>query len=310
MTAKRFYLSFLLCLTCSVAHSQPVNISDLLKVIQYDNLGQVDMAIQGIGFEFYKNHNANEDLNGMAITTYCYNRINNTAESWLTIYVRDNVVHKVSLQLSNPEWNINLMNSLENAGLKYISIEFQEGSKTTKYENKSCYFNVEVQGSSAGSASHFYDVIRKAGQYDDQNGQKQIYYGATLSTYGVMSKKYSLKNGVNHGDYIRYHRNGQLFEKYKYVDGRMHGWYRQYDQSGNLVEIRFYKNNSIEGELKAYKYSNDTLVESEVSIYRFNNRNGRCLYYKHFADCTSSKKLDYWFTPNLSKIGDLVKHVV
>ncbi|MCG8577919.1 MAG: hypothetical protein MI810_23780 [Flavobacteriales bacterium] len=74
----------------------------------------------------------------------------------------------------------------------------------------------------------------------DLHGQKVVYYEPVNGEYRIMEYSY-WKNGLQHGEYKKYHPSKKLAEEGNFVDGNKEGIIKHYYPSGKLARLERYK---------------------------------------------------------------------
>ena len=77
----------------------------------------------------------------------------------------------------------------------------------------------------------------KLGKLD---GQRVVFYEPVNGQYRVMEYAY-WKNGIQHGEYKKYHPNTKLAEEGNFVDGNKNGDIKHYHPNGKLAMIERYQ---------------------------------------------------------------------
>lgn len=72
------------------------------------------------------------------------------------------------------------------------------------------------------------------------HGQRVVFYEPQNGQYKVMEYSY-WKDGLQHGEYKKYHPNSKVAEEGKYVDGNKHGEIKHYHPNGKIAMIERYK---------------------------------------------------------------------
>jgi hypothetical protein len=93
------------------------------------------------------------------------------------------------------------------------------------------------------------------------HGIRVTYYPDGKTVYS----KLTLNHGIKHGPFIRYYRNGQIFEHSAYRDGKKHGPARKYYKNGSLLAEFAYDNGILLPGLKEY-HRDGTLVTDYPEI--------------------------------------------
>ena len=65
------------------------------------------------------------------------------------------------------------------------------------------------------------------------------------------------ENGLYHGEYRDWHKNGRQWEKSYYINGGLFGEFKLWDEDGQLVQHCFYKDSSLHGECKTWNSSGE-----------------------------------------------------
>jgi len=68
------------------------------------------------------------------------------------------------------------------------------------------------------------------------NGQRVVFYEPQAGQYKVMEYSY-WKNGIQHGEYKKYHPNSKLAEEGNYIDGNRDGQIKYYHPNGKVSLI-------------------------------------------------------------------------
>lgn len=80
------------------------------------------------------------------------------------------------------------------------------------------------------------------------HGIRVTYYSDGKSIYS----KTTLIHGIKNGPFIRYYKNGQIFEHTAYENGKKHGLARKYYKNGNLLAQYEYSSGNVLPGLKEY----------------------------------------------------------
>lgn len=72
-----------------------------------------------------------------------------------------------------------------------------------------------------------------------KHGTWKEYYDHT----GTIMIEEDFLYGIQHGRFISYHPNGQVFSHGEFHNGRREGYFRVYDEAGNNIKILFFINN-------------------------------------------------------------------
>ena len=79
----------------------------------------------------------------------------------------------------------------------------------------------------------------------------------------VKCKTINYKDGLMHGEYLEWHRDGREWKLFNYKDGRLNGEYRKYRKDGSKYYIGNYKNGKRFGDW-VYFYHNDAKKREEI----------------------------------------------
>ena len=93
------------------------------------------------------------------------------------------------------------------------------------------------------------------------HGLRVTYYSDGKTVYS----KLTLNHGIKNGPFIRYYKNGQIFEHTGYKDGKKHRLTRKYYKNGSLMAEYKYSNGIILPGLKEY-HEDGTLVSGYPEI--------------------------------------------
>ena len=107
-------------------------------------------------------------------------------------------------------------------------------------------------------------TLSSVNQIDDMG----IVHGIRVTYYPdgkTVFSRLTLEHGIKNGPFIRYYKNGQIFEHTGYKDGKKHGLTRKYYKNGCLLAEFEYRNGNILPGLKEYRMDG-TLVTDYPEI--------------------------------------------
>jgi len=92
---------------------------------------------------------------------------------------------------------------------------------------------------------------------------------------GVAHKKFVInyENGVPHGEWKKFHKNGKLNEVGNYKEGKLHGELKMFYENGNLHSITNYKEGILHGEQKYFDVNASGKLDG-ISNYKDGKRHG------------------------------------
>jgi antitoxin component YwqK of YwqJK toxin-antitoxin module len=94
-------------------------------------------------------------------------------------------------------------------------------------------------------------------------------------------------DGKRHGEFKRWHENGQLWQHCYFVDGKLHGDYKLWYENGQLRMHCFYVDGKRHGEFKSW------------------NLNGQLATHCYYVD--GKVVIDFFTEPDLCPVTDEVK---
>ena len=102
-------------------------------------------------------------------------------------------------------------------------------------------------------------------------------YSAEYYSNGKTAKEINYTDGVEHGDSISFHSNGQIREKGRYIHGKKEGIWEMYYSDGRVINrITFKDGDSKYGE--EYNYDINRNLELKVTWNAVNDK----FIYEHY----------------------------
>ena len=212
-----------------------------LTLIELQNLCKLSNWENGVelltrkGWEFHDSKRGN-DLEYSTIS-YAYGKndwYEDRATAWFHFLTYNNRVEKISYQPTNNCFK-NIKASLAANGYKQIDNQIYDNYILTTYRNQNFILNITTTTqksvfSDATKVSYIINLIRKGGIYDEDNGEKFIYYDGTTT----IKERCTIKDGKRNGQSYMYSEKGNIQGVFCYVNGELTGPYTVYNDDGGL----------------------------------------------------------------------------
>lgn len=260
---KRFLLYFTITVLCNLnLYSQKLTLTDLTTLCNKKNWEDVNQSLLAKKWTYYDSEKG---------STYKYNTItwsfnkdyySDKAQAWFYLYTYEGYPNKISYSVFNKESYSLIQNSISSAGFKLVNSEIEDNQVISTYSNTQYTLEISTEKrtdddwSERSTTAYRITLIKKAGIYDPDNGEKtDTYYDGTIKA------EYSLVNGKLNGNFKTYYENGNLKKTGNYINGVESGLFKEFDEYGNLEAEYSMTNGELNGSLKTF-YSNGKLKKS------------------------------------------------
>jgi antitoxin component YwqK of YwqJK toxin-antitoxin module len=246
-------------LCCSNSYAQKLSLTDLTNLCNKKNWEDVNQTLLAKNWTYYDSEKG---------STYKYNTItwsfnkdyyNDKAQGWFYLYTYEGFPNKISYSVFNKESYSLIQNSISTAGFKLVDSEIEDNEVTSTYGNGFYTLTISTEKrkdtdwSERSTTAYRITLIKKAGIYDEDNGEKTEYYYSD-----VVKMEYNLTNGKLNGQFKSYYENGNLKMTGNYLNGVKNGSFKEYSEDG-IIEAEYSMTNGVlNGSLKTY-YSNGKL---------------------------------------------------
>jgi len=276
-TVKIFLLSSLL-LFSNLSKGQNLTLANLEKIMTSSDWSYSDNFLAENGWVYT---GFDKTSVGKKITWgYKYDRYDKVAYAWLSLFLEDDKPSSLNYRVFNLE-SSNLVNK-RIASSGYISKKnnltdnrlIKAYSKGNILLAASSYYD-----SDDGSTDYEYNLVRKGGHYDSQNGKKTEYSSEAggwieytmrdgkiqgpfviyYSKGGSVKKKSYIQNGKPNGNTIEYYEDGQVSKKYLMKNGIKTGLEIEYHPNGEIKRKCNYSNGVQNG--KTIEYDENGQIE-------------------------------------------------
>lgn len=271
---------------CVNTFSQKLTLTDLTNLCNKKDWEDINQTLLAKNWTYYNSEKGN---------TYKYNTItwsfnkeeyNDKAQGWVYLYTYDGFPNKISYTVSNKESYSLIQNSILPSGFKLTNSEIEDNKVTSTYENVLYSLKIETEQRKDNDwidrsiTAYNITLIKKAGIYDEENGEKTDYY------YGDIKKaEYNLSNGKINGQIKLYYENGNLKKTGNFTNGVSNGKFIEYDEKGNKTSEYTTLNGEIEGIQTIYEKN-----ISQITNFKKGIKNGQYLMY-NYDDETGNLKL-------------------
>ena len=276
-TVKIFLLSSLL-LFSNLSKGQNLTLANLEKIMTNSDWSYSDNFLAENGWVYT---GFDKTSVGKKITWgYKYDRYDKVASAWLSLFLENDKPSSLNYRVFNLE-SSNLVNK-RIASSGYISKKnnltdnrlIKAYSKGNILLAASSYYD-----SDDGSTDYEYNLVRKGGHYDSQNGKKTEYSSEAggwieytmrdgkiqgpfviyYSKGGSVKKKSYIQNGKPNGNTIEYYEDGQVSKRYLMKNGNKTGLEIEYHPNGEIKRKSNYKNGLQNG--KTIEYDENGQIE-------------------------------------------------
>ncbi|WP_303318784.1 hypothetical protein Q4Q34_04825 [Flavivirga abyssicola] len=111
--------------------------------------------------------------------------------------------------------------------------------------------------------SYFVDNHQSVKVYRDNIYRKPMNGHFIVGDKTTKWEEFHIENGILHGDYYFYHKNGEVFMHSMYKNGKLYGQEKTFFTSGKVKKVNNYKNGLLDGKSISYFENGETLSESE-----------------------------------------------
>jgi len=129
-------------------------------------------------------------------------------------------------------------------------------------------FLISSCGNSQKEVNNEQIVVRHGVAYEINSDKPFTGIRVSHHDNGQIKSKWTYKNGIKNGPYIRYFENGSVYGKKNYKNGESHGEYLAYRRNGQLYERRIYE----DGEMTLNEYYRKNGQIESRDIYKNGER--------------------------------------
>ncbi len=279
---KKIITLFLFCAIVISTSAQNLTLSELQNLCKLSNWENGANTLTRKGWEYHDSKRG--DTYEYSTISYAHSKDEwngKYASAWFQFYTYNNRVERIAYQPTDNAFKA-IKASLASNGYKQIDNQIYNNFISTTYNSPSFTLVIEtttqerMYGNGTIVSYNIY-LTRKGGIYDDDNGEKVIYYYGT----STVKERYTLKNGKRNGKAYAYSENGKLQGEFTYSNGALTGAFTVYHDNGNpsvsgtlingeknglCTEYDYYGNKKSEQYYKNGKY------EGKVTIFNSNGQ--------------------------------------
>ena len=268
-----------LLLFSNLSKGQNLTLANLEKIMRNSNWSYSDDFLSEKDWVYTGYTNTSV---GKTITWgYEYDSYNKRATGWLYLNLEGDKPSSLTYQVFNLKSSNLVNNRIISSG--YIS----ERNKITDNSLMKAYSKGNIllatsknYDSEDGLTTYDYNLVRKGGHYDSQNGKKNEYSSEAggwieytmkdgvmqgpfviyYSKGGSVKQKSYIQNGKLNGNTVEYFENGKVFKKYYMKNGDQSGLEIEYHSNGRIAKKSNYKNGLQNG--KSTQYDENGQIEA------------------------------------------------
>ncbi|WP_439880718.1 hypothetical protein ACSX1A_16365 [Pontibacter sp. MBLB2868] len=249
-----------------IGFAQKLTLTELMSLCGKQNWESVNTTLLTKGWIYHDSQKGDSDHYNTITWSYNKNSYNNKAQGWFYLFTYNSQPDKVSYVTLSKTFYTQIQSSLTSSGYKLLGSKIEDSEVVSTYANATYAIKVSTQRrdedewSDASLTAYQITVIRKAGIYDPDNGNKISYYAD-----GEVETEYSLKNGKLHGLLKIYYESGQLKKQGTYTDGKGNGKFVEYDEYGNKTAEYSMVNDEYNGVATIYEDSFKSIEKEYVN---------------------------------------------
>lgn len=268
---------FILTLIAFSANAQTLSLAELQTLCKLSNWETGANTLTRKGWEYHDSKRG--DTFEYSTITYAHSKddwFEDRAAAWFYFYTYDNHVERISYQPTDNAFKA-IKASLSANGYKQTDSEIHDNYITSTYTSPSFILeiNTTTQERAYGGGkkvSYLLTLTRKGGIYDDDNGEKVVYYYGTSNikerytlkdgkrngkayTYysdGTPQSTFTYVNGTLTGEFVGYYENGEKSITGTVLNGKKNGLVTEYDNTGNKKSEQYYKDGEYDGKYTAF----------------------------------------------------------
>lgn len=279
---KKTFLLSMLMLSIVFATAQDVTLTELQNFCKLLNWQTADDIITKKGWEFHDSKRG--DTYEYSTITYAYDKKTwheDRAAAWLYFFTYNNRVEKVGYTPTDKAYKT-IKASLAANGYKQLNNEINDGSIVSTYSNSNFYVKIETETQErmyggGTMVNYFILLTRKGGIYDDDNGEKVVYYPGT----STVKQRYTLKDGKIQGKSYEYDENGKLDNIFTWVNGKRNGVYEYYHKNGKISVSGTCVDDEMQGLIVTFDEQGNKRKEC---YYKGGEKNGKYVNYVYDDD--------------------------
>lgn len=254
-----------LILISKISFGQNLNLADLEKIMRNRNWSYSDNFLSEKNWVYLSNNNTSV---GKKITwAYDYNSYNEAAAGFLYLELDGDKPSKLTYLMFNLK-SSNLVNKrISSSGYIFKDNKMADNMLIKVYSKGNfLLFTGKEYDSEDGITLYEYNLIKKGGHHDSQNGKKGEY-----SDKGWL--EYTLKDGVHQGPVLLYHtKGGNVKMKSSFQNGKLNGNTVEYFENGKVFKKYYMKNGNKSG--LEIEYHPNGIIARKVN-YKNGIQNGK-----------------------------------
>lgn len=255
-------------------YSQKLSLSNLETICNKKSWENVNQYLLRLNWEYSDSQKGSSTEYNTIIWSFNKEFYSDKAQAWFYLYTYEGFPNKIIYSVFNKPAYMLIQNSLKAKGYKLSDREIKDSEIITSYSNQR--FILKITTLKTNSSDNFntsitaYSItlIKKAGAYDENNGEKFSY-----NIDGSIEVKYNLKNGKLNGYYETYYPSGKIKMTGYYKSGEKNGLFKDYYEDGSIQ----FKYNIKIGKLNGY-FESFFLNGNKKKTGYFKNGNGNGLF--------------------------------
>lgn len=263
-----FTLLILFFIISNYGFGQKLTLTDLTNLCNKKNWEDVNQTLLAKNWIYYDSEKGNTYQYNTITWSYKKDYYNDKAKAWFYLYTYEGLPNKISYTVINKESYSIIQNSIATAGFKLTNSAIEDNEIVSTYSNASYTLKISTEKRSESDysweSSSFtaYNIllIKKAGIYDLDNGNKIDYYDNN-----EVFAEYTLLNGKINGQLKIYYEDGTLKKIGTYSNGIENGLFKEYDEYGDIEYEYNMSNGELSGSFKTY-YTNEKISKSGFNL--------------------------------------------
>ncbi|WP_396167749.1 hypothetical protein [Flavobacterium sp.] len=303
MKQKLTFLLLIIFLSLN-GFGQKLTLTDLASLCNKKNWEDVNQFMLIKGWTYYNSEEGSDDKYNTITWSYNKEDYSDKAQGWFYLYTFDNYPNKIFYSIFNKTSYLLIQNSLITNGFKLIDSEIEDEKVISTYANLGYTLKIsnskrkDEDWSDRSLTAYSITLIKKAGVYDAQNGEKTDYY-----ENDIIKAEYNLINGKINGLLKFYDENGNLQKTTNYINGIASGKVVEYKETGEKNAEYLISNDSKNGLLTFYEnnkisytttFKNDLKNGKHINYYYDGETDN--LFLKEYGQYLDDKKNETWKT--------------
>ncbi|KJD32935.1 hypothetical protein PK35_08135 [Tamlana nanhaiensis] len=257
-----------------------MSLSKLENICNKENWEDVNQILISNGWEYYESSKGDSDRYNTITWSFNKSKYNDKASGWFYLYTYEGFPNKVGYSVFNTTEYTSIQSTLRSKGYKLKNNEIRDDELISNYSNKKFLLTIstekrkkdEYSSLEKSFTAYHFDLIKKSGIYDPNNGFKTFYFEDS----DQIETQYNIVDGKIEGVAKEFNRNGTLKTVTPYINDKRHGEEVNYlydNETGNVNVklITSYVNGAIEGYTKIIFLDNKNKEHILSKVYYENN---------------------------------------